>query len=255
MWYRARNTLQSDALPCLVGKRIFSRSSALPFLPKTGQKKTSSGESHPGRRGPRFPSYLKDVAESNVTESSCMSNLKCSAHFPLSSLPSLVKVDKQTFLHIHHVAVSTNMPVLEPTHCPVKPLAGQKKSAGHFFLTEAEAKTSVSEERPPGRRGSRPAAIHLMGMATRNFSEPLCESDLKITAPFSLPRLPSFASRPVRVDKRTSLLGHRVNVSTKLPVLGPTRVHVKPLTDLQKRWSVVVARNLTIVQGIWWWGC
>lgn len=249
MWYRVRNTLQNEALPCLVGKRIFSRSSAPPFLPETGQKKTSSGESPPGRRGPRPPTYLMDVAESNVTESSCMSNLKCSAHFSLSSLPSLVRVDKQTFLHIHHVAVSTNMPVLEPTHCPVKPLAGQNKSAGHFFLTEAEAKTSVSEERPPGRRGSRPAN-HLMGMATRNVNEPLCESDLKTTAPLSLPRLPSFASRPVRVDKRTSLLGHRVDVSTKMPVLEPTRVTVEPLADPQKRCSVVVARNLTSFQGI-----
>ncbi len=243
MWYRVRNTLQSQALPCLVGKRIFSRSSAPPFLPETGQKKTSSGENPPGCRGPRPHTYLMDVAESNVTESSCMSNLKCSAHFSLSSLPSLVRVDKQTFLHIRHVAVSTNMPVLEPTHCPVKPLAGQKRSAGHFFLTEAEAKTSVSEERPPGRQGSRPAN-HLMVMATRNISEPLYESDLKNTAPLSLPRLPSFASRPVRVDKRTSLLGHRVDVSTKMPVLEPTRVTVKRLADPQKRCSVVVARNL-----------
>lgn len=201
-----------------------------------------------GCRGPRPHTYLMDVAESNVTESSCMSNLKCSAHFSLSSLPSLVRVDKQTFLHIRHVAVSTNMPVLEPSHCPVKPLAGQKKFAGHFFLTEAEAKTSVSEERPPGRRGYRPAN-HLMVMATRNISEPLCESDLKNTAPLSLPRLPSFASRPVRVDKRTSLLGHHVDVSTKMPVLEPTRV-VKRLADPQKRCSVVVARNLTSFQGI-----
>ncbi|XP_058602574.1 uncharacterized protein LOC131521652 [Onychostoma macrolepis] len=243
MWYRVRNTVQSEALPCLVGKRIFSRSSASPFLPETGQMKTSSGESPPGCRGPR-PSYLMDVAESNVTESSCMS-----PHFSLSSLPNLVRVDKHMFLHIRHVALSTNMLVLEPTHCPVKLLAGQNKSAGHFFLTEAEEKTSVSEERPPGRRGSRPAN-HLMGMATRNGSEPLCESDLKTTAPLSLPRLPSFASRPMRMDKRTSLLGHRVDVSTKMPVLEPTHVPVKPLADPQKRCSVVVARNLTSFQGI-----
>lgn len=249
MWYRVRNPLQSEALPCLVGKQIFCRSSEPPFLPQTGQKKPSSGESPPGRCGPR-PTYLMDVAESNATESSCMSNLKCSAHFSLSSLPSLVREDKRTFLHVHHVAVSINMPVLEPTHCPVKPLRGQNKSAGHFFLTEAEAKTSVSEERPPGRRGSRPAANHLMGMATRNVSEPLCESDLKTTAPLSLPRLPSFASRPAKVNKRKSLLGHRVDVSTKMPVLEPTRVPVKPLADPQKRFSVVVAKNLKFFQGI-----
>lgn len=248
MWYRVRNTLQTQALPCLVGKRIFSRSSAPPFLPEIGQKKTSSGESPPGCHGPRSPTYLMDVPESNVTESSCMSYLKCNAHFSLSSLPSFVRVDKHMFLHIRHIAVSTNMPVFEPTHCPVKPLAGQNKSAGHFFLTEAEEKTSVLGERPPGRRGSRPAK-NLMGMATRNVCEPLCESDLKTTVLLSLPRLPSFASRPVRVDKRRSLLGHHVDVSTKMPVLESTRVPVQALADPQKRCSVV-ARNLTSFQGI-----
>lgn len=219
---------------CL-GKQIFGRP---PFLPETGQKKPASGENPPGRHGPRPPTYLMDVAEKNVTESSCKSDLKANAHLSLPPLPrlasQLVRVDKQTSLHECPVALSTNMPVLEQTHFPVKPLVGQNKSAGHFFLPEAEEKTSVSGERPLGRRGSRPTN-RSMSMTKRNVIEHLCESDRKTTAHLSLPWLPSFASRPARVDKRMSLHEHPVAVSTKMTVLEPTCVPVKPLAGPHKR--------------------
>lgn len=240
MWCRDRNTLQSQAMPCLVGKRIFSRPSGPSFLPETGQKKPTSGESPPGRHRPRPPTYLMDVSLRNVTEPSCESDLKANAHPSLPPLHSLanqpVRVNKQTSLHECPVAVNSH--VLEAAHVPVKPLVG------HFFLSEAEDKISVSGERPQGRRGSRPPN-HLMGMSKTN-NEPLSESDIKVP---SLPRLPNFASRPARVDKHASLLKHPVAVSTKMPVQEPTHVPVKPLASPQRRDSVAVARNLMSFQG------
>ncbi|KAK2902707.1 hypothetical protein Q8A67_007420 [Cirrhinus molitorella] len=239
-----RNTLQSHAMPCLVGKQIFGRPSGPSFLSETGLKKPGSGKTPSGRRGPR-PTYLMDVAERIVTEPSRESDLKANAHLSFAPLPSLVRLNQCTSLHEYPVAV--NMPVLEATHVLVKPVIG-RKSAGRFFLFEAKDKVSVSGERPPGRRGSR-SPNHLMVMAKGNINESLCDSDLKSTTHLSLPRLPSFASRPARLDKRTSLLGHPVAVSTKLPVVEPTRVSVKPLAGPQKRGSVAVAGSLVFFQG------
>ncbi|XP_059364785.1 uncharacterized protein LOC132103704 [Carassius carassius] len=232
MWCRDRNTLQSKSILCL-GEQIFGRP---PFFPETGKKKPVSGERPPGRHGPRPPTYLMDVAERNITESSCESDLKAKAHPSSPRLPlasQLARMDKQPSLHECPVAVSMNMPVLEPAHFLVKPLVGQNKSAGGFFLPKAEEKTSVSGERPLGRRGPRPTN-HSMGMAKRNVNDPLCESDLKTTDHFSLPQLTSFASRPVREDKRTSLREHPSAVSTKMTVLEPNRVPVKPLVGQNK---------------------
>ncbi|XP_016315582.1 uncharacterized protein LOC107668276 [Sinocyclocheilus anshuiensis] len=231
MWCRDRNTLQSQSMLCL-GKQIFG---IPPFLPETEQKKP--GESPPGCHGPRPPTYLMDVAERNVTQSSCESDLKANAQLslpPLHSLASqLARLDKQTSLHECPVAVSTNLPVLEPTHFPVKPLVGQNKSAGHFFLPEADEKTSVLDERPLGHRGSRPTN-HLMVIAKRKVNDPLYETDRKTTAHLSFPRLTSFASRPARVDRLTSLHECPVAVSTSLPVLEPTHFPVKPLVGQNK---------------------
>ncbi|XP_026083880.1 uncharacterized protein LOC113059541 [Carassius auratus] len=232
MWCRDRNTLQSQSILCL-GEQIFGRP---PFLPETGKKKPASGERPPGRHGPRPHTYLMDVAERNITESSCESDLKANAHPSLPRLPlasQLARMDKHPSLHECPVAVSMNMPVLEPAHFLVKPLVGQNKSAGGFFLPEAEEKTPVSGERPLGRRGSRPTN-HSMCMAKRNDIETLYESDLKTTDHFSLPWLPSLDSRPVREDKRMSLHEHPSAVSTKMTVLEPTCVPVKPLVGQNK---------------------
>lgn len=334
MWYRERNTLQNPALLCLVGKQIFCRPSGPSVLPETGQKKSSSGERLPGHRGPRPPIYLMDVVERNGTDPSCESGLKSNPHPSLPPTPSLasrpVRVDKQSSLSESPVAVSTNMPVLEPTHVPVKPVAGQNKSAGHCFLPESEEKTSVSgvrppghqgawspkrfmevsvkniiypscesdlnasadpylslltdlasrrvrvdkrtslrqhpvpmfmnmpvsvkvlagqesvsDERPPGHRGPR-LCTNLIDVLERNIAEPSCESDLQAVAHLSLPRLPSLASRPVKVDKRISLCERPVAVN--MSVLEITCVPVKPVADPQKRGSVVVARNLVSFQ-------
>ncbi|XP_077070053.1 uncharacterized protein LOC143722557 [Siphateles boraxobius] len=326
MCCREKNTLQNQAQLCVVGKQIFGRSSGPSFLPETGQKKSASGERLPGRRGSRPPTYLMNVVQRNGTGPSCESDLKANAPRILESGP--VTVDKATESPESPVAVSTNMPVLEATHVPVKPGAGLNKSAGHCFLPEAEDKTSfsgvrppghqgawshkhlmevsvknitypscesdlnisadpslsflfklrpvrvdkrtsprqhtvavstnmpvpvkvfagqksISGERPPGHRGPR-ISSNLIVVAERNITGPSCECDLQDIALLSLPRLPSLASRPVRVDKRTSLCEHPV-VSTNMSVLEMTCVPVKPVpvADPQKRGSVVVARNLT----------
>lgn len=334
MWYRGRNTLQNPALLYIVGKQIFCKSSGPSVLPETGQKQSASGERLPGHRGPRPPVYLMDVVERNSTDPSCESDLKANPHPSSPPTPSLasrpVRVDKQSSLSESPVAVSTNMPALEPTHVPVKPVSGQNKSGGHCFLPETEEKTSVSGVRPPGHRGawspkrfmevsvkniiypscesdlnvsadpylslladlaSRRVRVdkrmslrqHPVAVSTnmpvsvkvfagqksvsderppghrgprlctnlidvRNIAEPSCESDLQAIAHLSLPRLPSLASRPVKVDKRISLCERPVAVSTNMSVLEITCVPVKPVADPQKRGSVVVARNLTSFQ-------
>lgn len=328
MWYRERNALQNPALLCLVGKQIFCRPSGPSVLPETA----ASSERLPGHQGPRPPIYLMDEVERNGTDPSCESDLKANPHPSLPAIPSLasrpVRVDKQLSLSESPVAVSTNMPVLEPIHVPVKPAAGQNKSAGHCFLPESEEKASVSSVRPPGHRGAwspkrfvevsvkniiypscesdlnvstdpylslladlasrrarvdkrtslrqHPVAVsmnlpvsvkvlagqksvsderppghrgprlctNLIDVLERNIAEPSCESDLQAVAHLSLPRLPSLASRPMKVDKRIS----PVAVSTNMSVLEITCVPVKPFADPQKRGSVVVARNLMSFQ-------
>lgn len=316
MCYREKNTLQNQAQLCIVGKQIFGRSSGPSVLPETEQKKSTSGE--------KLPGHPTMNVQRNGTDPSCESDLKANAHPSLRPPPRIlasrpVRVDQQTSLSESPVAVSTNMPVLEATHVPVKPVAGHNKSAGHCFLPEGEDKTSVSGVRPPGHQGAR-SLKHLMEVSVKNITYPSCESDPSLSFLFELrpvrvdkrtsprhhpvavstnmpvpvkvlagqksisgerppghrgasissnlivvaeryiagpscecdlqdiallclPRLPSLARRPVRVDKHTSLCERPV-----VSVLEMTCVPVKPVADPQKRGSVVVAKNLTFIQ-------
>lgn len=197
------------------------------FLPEAEDKTSFSGVRPPGHQGARSLKHLMEVSVKNITYPSCESDLNISADPSLSFLFELqpVRVDKRTSPRQHPVAVSTNMPV------PVKVLAGQK---------------SISGERPPGHRGAS-ISSNLIVVAERNIAGPSCECDLQDIALLCLPRLPSLASRPVRVDKRTALCERPV-LSTNMSVLEMTCVPVKPVADPQKRGSVVVARNLTFIQ-------
>ncbi|XP_068069367.1 uncharacterized protein [Danio rerio] len=135
-----------------------------------------------------------------------------SNHMKKGSQP--VRMDKRTPVRKHSVAGRSKLPVLKSKCAPVKPVSGEKFN-----------------DRPPE---------HQMKVSLKDFSY-LCKSDLNASVCCSSSLLPPSGSRPVRMDKRRLFQQHPDAPRSKLPILKPNHVPVKPVnqqcfTDEPSEW-------------------
>ncbi|XP_073780499.1 uncharacterized protein isoform X1 [Danio rerio] len=146
---------------------------------------------------------------------SCVSGLNVRVDRPSSVLPlsgsTAVRMDERLPLHRQSAAVCSNLPLLEPHRVHVKPVNKQSFTNG-----------------PPERSMSSPK--HKTEVSLKNISFPL--SDLNAGVDRSSSPLAHSGSPAVRMVKPTPLRQHHVAAPTRLSVLKPSCVSVKPFDEL-----------------------
>ncbi|XP_056330834.1 uncharacterized protein si:dkey-199f5.7 [Danio aesculapii] len=196
----------------------FVKANGVPVKPVSRQKFT---DAPPKCRVSTSNTQMK-VSVKDILFPSCVSGLNAGVERPSSLLPPsgsrAVRMDKRLPLHRQSVAVCSNLPLLEPHRVPVKPVNKQSFTNG-----------------PPERSMSSPK--HKTEVSVKNISFPLCESDLKAGVDRSSSLLSHSGSPAVRMVKRTPLRQHHVAAPTRLSVLKPSCVPVKPVDEPPSCWS------------------
>ncbi|XP_068074929.2 uncharacterized protein isoform X1 [Danio rerio] len=161
------------------------------------------------------PKHQVKVSVRNISYPACVSGLNASVDRPSSVLPPsgsrAVRMDKHLPLHRQSAAVCSNLPLLEPHRVHVKPVNKQSFTNG-----------------PPERSMSSPK--HKTEVSLKNISFPL--SDLNGGVDHSSSPLAHSGSPAVRMVKPTPLRQHHVAAPTRLSVLKPSCVSVKPFNEL-----------------------